>query len=806
MFFRMIKKDLKDSKGLNVILLLFMVIVSILAAAGAMLMFVNVRGIKVSQERCNAANGCITYYPSSDGAEEEYLYFLEKIHESCPEAKTAYQEVIEIASTNFDFEGKDADYFRNGSNGFTISAMPREMDLIYDDMDRPFQVENGHISVPRKLSRETGLSVGDSISFTTQMGRVYEFEVSHIHKDPTKDYMARFIISDADYEVISADSPHKLYLMSVQTGCDSDRRSLTMLLQTLYEDPVLKDHVGSAHLDGHVMSNNALVSTLVSMFLMIAAFFMLLIIVFTLRFSIRTAVKKEERELGIMKALGTDSVSFRWLFAAKYIAFATVGGVIGLAAGIFAGRYLMDNFYYNISYPLSGIDLIPPVIAAAAITVLVIIFTMISMRRINRISVMDAIRGETRGESIRHGSFSLNNRKKMSVPLFLALSDILLKFRRYVLLLIAFTAGFIAMMICVQLRETVVSKDFIQNYYTFGELDFFLRESQSLLMDYSFDTGNPVIAERNINEKLKKNNIPAEVTFSKGELAKLIDDKETESVYLEFGFDPSVLRIVKGGRTPKLRNEVLMDKFTAGRYGYVIGDSITVEYNKISEDKLTYSEVREEFIITGFTDRLTAMNQIEIITSEAFDDGVIGSWGIIGCRIDAPESEKPKYAAQIKELFPNNYLPGEEAGSHFLKLYDILFSFMKKMMIIVVAGVLAFLTVMYQSVFMKDEENQIAMLKSCGFDDITVMKWQFIRMMILVIIGAVLAAVLMPTAVTWLTQKVFTGLVGLTVWKFSAGRLSSALWTALIVIVIAAADALVLRGIRSIDIWRIRNE
>ena len=56
--------------------------------------------------------------------------------------------------------------------------------------------------------------------------------------------------------------------------------------------------------------------------------FMIIIVLFTIGFTIRSVIKKEERELGIMKALGTDSVSFRWLVAAKYIAFAVVGGAI----------------------------------------------------------------------------------------------------------------------------------------------------------------------------------------------------------------------------------------------------------------------------------------------------------------------------------------------------------------------------------------------------------------------------------------------------------------------------------------------
>ena len=61
MFFRMIKKDLKDGRGLNVIILLFMVIVSTLITAGMLLIFANTRGVAVSRERCKPYDAIIGY-------------------------------------------------------------------------------------------------------------------------------------------------------------------------------------------------------------------------------------------------------------------------------------------------------------------------------------------------------------------------------------------------------------------------------------------------------------------------------------------------------------------------------------------------------------------------------------------------------------------------------------------------------------------------------------------------------------------------------------------------------------------------
>ena len=54
-----------------------------------------------------------------------------------------------------------------------------------------------------------------------------------------------------------------------------------------------------------------------------------------------------------------------------------------------------------------------------------IAFSLISLRRMKKISVMDAIHGENRGERFsRIPGVSLNSTKKISVPTFLAVQDI----------------------------------------------------------------------------------------------------------------------------------------------------------------------------------------------------------------------------------------------------------------------------------------------------------------------------------------------------------------------------------------------
>ena len=132
------------------------------------------------------------------------------------------------------------------------------------------------------------------------------------------------------------------------------------------------------------------------------------------------------------------------------------------------------------------------------------------------------------------------------------------------------------------------------------------------------------------------------------------------------GIETDRLYMVKGGQFPVLRNEILIDRYNALHNGYQIGDSVTIEYEKYDADRLSHQKTKEDFVITGYIDRLSRMNSIDVITSKAFDDAVIDYYDAMGVRIDAPASEKPGYAQQIKALFPDAYIEPTEVGGNFL--------------------------------------------------------------------------------------------------------------------------------------------
>lgn len=809
MFFRMIKKDLKDSRGLNAIILFFMVIVSALVAASALLIFANFRGVSVSQERCKPYDAAFGYTKSVGATEEQQKRMEEIIREKYPDAEIEHLEGIDFQYTNISYEGIDYEALNKiaGNQIFILMKQPRVMNLVYDQDNYPFHVENGHMAVTYMFAKQTGIKVGDKIDITASSGKQFEFTVSHIMRDPINDHLVRFIISDADYEVLSKECPEKMGITGFDTKKDFTENDRKVLNSIISKDPDVGDLFHNSMPDGHKYSNSALVSTLVSFFLLITCIFMILIIMFTIGFTIRSVIKKEERELGIMKALGTDSVSFRWLVAAKYIAFAIIGGLVGAVLGVFIGNKLIGSFYYNISYSIGAIDYIVAAAATLVIIGLVIIFILISMRRINKISVMDVLHGESRQDRIKHsGRFALNKKKKMSIPLFLALSDIFGNFKRYILLFIAFTIGSSVVLLNIQIRDSVISPDFMYKFYTWKKLDAVPNLDDKTFNEISSGTGRADMMVRGFEELMKKEGIRATLETKEQQNARMEFGEESETVALCFGFNPEGLVIRTGGQYPKLRNEVLMDYYTASIHDVNIGDKVTIVYDKYTPDRLSTEEVSEDFVVTGFVDRLSSFNDRDVIMSKEFKDARPESWNAVSFTLDVPDNEKQAEYEKLDKLFPGQMMTDKDMIVAMLSMYDVLFTFMRNLMIVVVAGVLGFLVVMYQTIFMKDEEPEIALLMSTGVDERSTKNWQFLRMMLIFGAGVALSLILTPTIVARLLGVLFSLMLGLTGFGFTRGLLMSVIWTVFITAFIAIVMRIVIRKIRNIEIWRIRNE
>ena len=746
MFFKMLKSDLKRKKGLNVILFVFIAVASMLVYAGSVQIFSNITREKTAKELCRGSD-TIFWTIGSKGSSDDVLRNMTDTLSNDDNVLDWSSSVMTMMNDDAidypDYDESDNPYiFRSKMQ--CIVTLPCEHDLVYDLDDEPFYVPNGSIAVPIDISLNTGVKQGDIVKFTTDSGYVYELEVCRIFKENINNGLRRFIVSDADYEVLTKDSVRKYNSYSLRLKDNSPGKT-DELERKLDENevPILTIAVSGSISDSIVMLQ------IISVFIILVSVFLIAIIFMTIRFTMIADLKSEEKEIGMMKALGIDSLKFRWLFAAKYIAFAIAGGIIGIAAGLPIAGMLVNMFGPDSILPERYEMIAIGIIAVASIITMMILFSLFVMRRINRISVIDAIHGENRGERFSKGfPMFLHRRRKMSVPLFLSLTDILGRFKRYIFLIIAYSLGAAILLLVFNVRNSVINPHYTR-YWLYHDYDFNFNFSDEQLDDISKTmqrTGKKFYEV--INDKFSDAGITAHIDIMHEGNGYFKDGDGIEhyfSVLWEKSEQPEKFEYRKGGTAPKLENEAAVSSFTAKELGIKTGDVIKIEICENNSDHTGYERVERELVITGLIDCMENGTPF-IMMNGKYDNGYKFGYRWTGAVIDAPEKQKGAILDQIKELFGEDRIySGKKAVRHDVGDFDRLFLLLEYGVGGAVLLVLMLITSLYMSIFVTEEIPETALLKSMGFRDITIKAAYYLRISLLVLISLVIGELLIWT-------------------------------------------------------------
>ncbi|MBR4362505.1 MAG: ABC transporter permease [Ruminococcus sp.] len=739
MFFKMLKSDLKRKKGLNLILFVFICVASVLVFAGSVQIFSNFTRERAAKELCRGSDTILWTLDHKGDSEEMRSKACELLDNDENVSEWSTSEMVLISDHTIDFpdydEKENAYIFMSKIQ--CLTTQPREHDLVYDLKDEPFSVPGGCIAVPIDISMETGVKQGDMVRFTTDAGCTYELEVCRIFKESLSNGLRRFIVSDADYGVLTKDSVRKYnaYSVRLENASASKKDELESRLEESGVPTLVITHVDTLSVDIMMMR-------IISAFIIIISVFLIAIIFMTIRFTMVADLKSEEKEIGMMKALGVDSLSFRWLFAAKYIAFAVVGGIIGIAAGLPVAGMLVNMFGPDAILPERYEMVTIGVLSVVSIITMMIVFSLFVMRRINRISVIDAIHGENRGERFRKGSpMFLHRRKRMSIPLFLALTDILGRFKRYIFLIIAYSLGAAILLLVFNIRNSVINPHYAR-YWLNHHYDFAIHLNDELsdrISQVRKRTGKSYVEA--VNDMLSEEGIPAHIDSMYEGTARL--DREDGSQYyfsvLWKAGEPGQFEYRKGGTAPKLANEAAMSSYTATKLGIEPGDVIKVTITENNADHTGHTEVERELVVTALIDFME-FGDPSIIMGDEYEGAYKYGYRTTGRTIDAPEREKPAVIEQMRKFFGEDcVLDSVDAVRDDIGGFDKLFIELEFGIGGAVLLVLMLITYLYMSIFTAEEVPETALLKSMGFRSITIKNEYLLRITMLLLISLVLS-------------------------------------------------------------------
>ena len=349
----------------------------------------------------------------------------------------------------------------------------------------------------------------------------------------------------------------------------------------------------------------------------------------------------------------------------------------------------------------------------------------------------------------------------MPVPVYLGLSDILTRIKRYIFLIIAYTLGGMMILLPEYLYHSVVNPDFMK-YTLIYDYDFFPDFSDEMMKEYE----RREIAENKdfwdiFNGDLANNDINAHVDtccYCGGEL--YTEGRRDCEVF--FNFDDMSPIEYSEGTAPVLENEIAMSSYSARNYGIKPGDEIEVGLNEYSGDKLHITLNKKKVIVTGLIDMME-WGSPYIIMGKEYDKGCINGKRFFSLNIysDNKQAEWDK----MNELFNGHMMTAEEALMRELEDYELPLRLFRNVVFAAVVFVNILLTALYMNIFISEDKSEIALQRCLGTGDGKIRAAELFRMMTLTI-ASVIAAILISNTVGARLFDVLFGAINLSGFKF----------------------------------------
>ena len=817
----MLKKDLKDKVVLNIVLFIFMILAATLLVMSAGFVYTFIAGIDTTYDKCNTSDIILIIDRSVSSPEEQKNTVIGLMQEYSEINEISVSERIIASTGRLDFEKIDKRTVSGlYQTDFLISPVSTDQNIPYDMHDEPITLDNGCVALSQVTASSSHTKIGDSITITTDMGNIYRFVVSDIYKDPSSSMMTKILFSYDDYKTLSEEftthvDQYDITLVNPFKNVSELQKwgwAINDRLRMMDENGEINGRIHTVTTGkSNAFTDEAMISLIVSIFMGLMGFALIILIFMAISFSLQATVKREEKEIGTMRAIGVDSLSYKSLFVVKYIAFAVLGGVIGLIAGIPLEKYMVSRFVTNTLNPDENVIVLLGVITCIIFMFLMLVFSFVSLRRIDRISVMDAIHGEGKGERFsKIPGVSLSKRKHTSVPFFLALQDIVRKMKRYIFLVVSYMIGMTILFLQFQIKATVVSDEYRKTYWSRADRDFMIRPEDSLRDKLLEMTGSNKNLYLYYEQLYNEHGIPVDIQLMDEQTSYVIIDGQKSGAAIAFGdVDLSRMTYVKGGTVPTLPNEVAASHFLALTNGIELGDVVTLEYKVYGEDGFTVETRQKDYIITAFVETMGNSRTPLFFLAQADEDMYCEGFDIFNESINAPRSEHAYYIEKMREVderilvWDYDQALDYDLGNSFGKLLDLLALVTGTIM----AVTLFAMTFLYQQIFIEEETSDIAMLGSMGFDKWSVRKWHYYRLLILIVLSTALAILSAFTLNKWLFNRIGSAVLGLVSFKIASPPVFVLiLLPSVLVVIISAVMAVSFRSMDQIRIWRIRNE
>lgn len=731
MFFRILKKDLKRKKTMNIILLIFIMLATTFLASSVNNLMAVSESVDYFMEKGKAPDYLISTYDRGEN-EEFHNWINSSKYISSYDIDRSIMLFKDAIKIKRDDEIKDFEPF--GEN--LLGMQPNKYGKLLDDKGEEIVLKLGEIAFPLGDKSENNLEIGDKVVIT--LGDIKkEFTIKLFVKDAifgsSMNEMKRVLISDEDYEIFKAYKEagfiNNYYIMSEDTAkLEKEFKGI--------------DCNAIINLDKSFINKSYILDMMPSGVLIIVSLCLILIAFLILRFTIIFTLQDDFKEIGVMKAIGLKDFDIKKVYLIKYLAITIIGVLMGLLISFPFGNIMLKQTSGNILMKSSTGNILVNIACSILVVLIVLLFCYTCTRKLNKFSAIDAIRNGSNGESFKGKSrLKLRKFKNIKVPVFMAVNDILYNLRRFVVLILTFCIGTVLIIIPlntintlkdgniiklfgVEYSDVLIETDDMDKYITGASREQYLKDMDNLRKSFK-DNGIDMKFYGEIMYRLK---FYAE---DKDNMLSLMAFQAQES-------DTNNYNVLKG-RMPKLINEAAITETAAERLKVSIGDTINVQIGK----------EKKELIVTGFYESMNNLGESVRLNPKMdidfkylagtlpFQGNFIGS-GEPQVLIDKLRDKYPSYSFKNSQEYVSRYI-----GSSLDQLDT-----MRNLIVLIVVCINALITILMMKTFLAKEKGEIAMLKSVGFRNSSIRLWQSARISIVlaaaIILGCLLSKLLGP--------------------------------------------------------------
>lgn len=715
---RILKKDMKRRKSVNVILFLFMFLASVFLASSINNILVVSSAVDYYMDYANIPDvNLVTFSISEKGKISAWL------DQEAPDVEDYdYNTLISILD-------KDISITDPSGNTMYLGTTDASYCKVFDENGDPFTLNPGQIALPRSLTEHNNLKTGDSVR--VKAGDTERtFSLACIAKDAAfgSDMvgMKRLIINPEDYREISGDEKAEIFgLYYVNTSDEEaftkemNRQGFQTLASTVTIDTYKMIYMFDMILAGLLVTTGIC---------------LILIALLVLRFTLVFTLEEDYREIGIMKAIGIRNFGIQKIYLLKYLFLVVSGAVLGMAASIPIGQAMISSVSKNMIMEKSSANLWVNIFSTALIITFVMLFCYFCTRRLRKISAIAAIRGGNTGKRYkRRAGIRLYRRSMLPVPCFLGMNDMFSNVKRYIMLMITFSISFILITIPLNTLNTMRSDEMALKFSLDPESAVFIsrieldgdeRYSNSADLTEGMERVERELAEQGYNATLTGVSIYF-LWFEEAEE----NEKQNIMVTQFLGADKNCLTYQEG-TAPELENEIAFSKNLMEKNHWEIGDYVDAKIG--GQNK--------RMIITGkFSDYMQIGSSARMNPEIDLQGETMFDYWCIQVDMETDKTQK-ELAEELNQKLPEyEWVEAQEivdknVGGLQESLEDLMLP-----MTGILCGVIMLITFLMERLFIAREKGEIAMMKSIGFKHSTIRLWQVIRILCTALVSMVAA-------------------------------------------------------------------